>query len=43
MKKKITSCTTILVGKNATYDGSTTMTHIEDASAGSLTLKTYCS
>ena len=30
----IDSCTTILVGKNATYDGSTMMARTEDAGAG---------
>ena len=41
MKKKITSCTTILVGKNATYDGSTMMARTEDASAGSFNPKKH--
>ena len=34
MKGEPTSCTTILVGKNATYDGSTMMARTEDAPAG---------
>ena len=34
MEPKITNCTTILVGKNATYDGSTMMARTEDAPAG---------
>ena len=34
MEPKIASCTTILVGKNATYDGSTMMARTEDAGAG---------
>ena len=34
MEPKIASCTTILVGKNATYDGSTMMARTEDAPAG---------
>ena len=35
------SCTTILVGKNATYDGSTMMARTEDASAGSFNPKKH--
>ena len=34
MNPKSDSCTTILVGKNATYDGSTMMARTEDAPAG---------
>ena len=34
MDTEPTSCTTILVGKNATYDGSTMMARTEDAPAG---------
>ena len=34
MNTEPTSCTTILVGKNATYDGSTMMARTEDAPAG---------
>ena len=34
MKPNCDSCTTILVGKNATYDGSTMMARTEDAPAG---------
>ena len=34
MEEKKASCTTILVGKNATYDGSTMMARTEDAGAG---------
>ncbi len=34
MMKNSDSCTTILVGKNATYDGSTMMARTEDAPAG---------
>ena len=34
MEPQIASCTTILVGKNATYDGSTMMARTEDAPAG---------
>ena len=34
MFQPIDSCTTILVGKNATYDGSTMMARTEDAGAG---------
>jgi dipeptidase len=34
MEPKVASCTTILVGKNATYDGSTMMARTEDAPAG---------
>jgi len=34
MEPQITSCTTILVGKNATYDGSTMMARTEDAPSG---------
>ena len=32
MKNKISSCTTILVGKKATFDGSTMMARVEDSS-----------
>ena len=35
------SCTTILVGKNATYDGSTMMARTEDAPAGEFTPKKH--
>jgi dipeptidase len=35
------SCTTILVGKNATYDGSTMMTRVEDASDGKFNPKKH--
>ncbi len=35
------ACTTILVGKNATYDGSTMMARNEDSSAGQFTAKKY--
>ena len=41
MEPKIASCTTILVGKNATYDGSTMMARTEDASAGSFNPKKH--
>ena len=41
MERKIASCTTILVGKNATYDGSTMMARTEDASAGSFNPKKH--
>ena len=34
MQPSSDSCTTILVGKNATYDGSTMMARTEDAPAG---------
>ena len=34
MEPKVASCTTILIGKNATYDGSTMMARTEDAPAG---------
>ncbi len=34
MNPPIDSCTTILVGKNATYDGSTMMARTEDAGSG---------
>ena len=34
MNREPRSCTTILVGKNATYDGSTMMARTEDAPAG---------
>ena len=34
MEPEISSCTTILVGKNATYDGSTMMARTDDAGAG---------
>lgn len=34
-------CTTILVGKNASYDGSTMMARNEDSSAGDFTAKKY--
>ena len=34
MEPKIASCTTILVGKNATYDGSKMIARTEDAPAG---------
>ena len=34
MKLTCDSCTAILVGKNATYDGSTMMARTEDAPAG---------
>ena len=33
-KKRISSCTTILIGKNASYDGSTLMARAEDISEG---------
>lgn len=35
------SCTTILVGKNASYDGSTLMARNEDSSAGKFTSKAF--
>jgi len=38
---KIASCTTILVGKDATYDGSTMMARTEDSSAGQFTSKKH--
>ena len=38
---KIASCTTILVGKDATYDGSTMMARTEDSPAGSFTPKKH--
>jgi dipeptidase len=41
MERKIASCTTILVGKNATYDGSTMMARTEDAAAGSFNPKKH--
>ena len=41
MEDKIASCTTILVGKNATYDGSTMMARTEDAAAGSFNPKKH--
>ena len=41
MEPKIASCTTILVGKNATYDGSTMMARTEDASAGTFNPKKH--
>ena len=41
MNTEPTSCTTILVGKNATYDGSTMMARTEDASAGSFNPKKH--
>ena len=34
-------CTTLLVGKNATYDGSTMMARNEDSGAGSFTPKKF--
>ena len=34
MELEISSCTTILVGKNATYDGSTMMARTDDSGAG---------
>ena len=34
MENDISSCTTILVGKNATYDGSTMMARADDSGAG---------
>ena len=34
MEPQISSCTTILVGKNATYDGSTMMARTDDSGAG---------
>lgn len=34
-------CTTILVGKNATYDGSTMMARNEDSPSGSFTPKKW--
>ena len=34
-------CTTLLVGKNATYDGSTMMACNEDSGAGSFTPKKF--
>ena len=34
MDNDISSCTTILVGKNATYDGSTMMARTDDSGAG---------
>ena len=41
MERKIASCTTILVGKNATYDESTMMARTEDAAAGSFNPKKH--
>ena len=41
MDTEPTSCTTILVGKNATYDGSTMMARTEDAPAGSFNPKKH--
>ena len=41
MDTEPTSCTTILVGKNATYDGSTMMARTEDAPAGEFTPKKH--
>ncbi|ORX56689.1 hypothetical protein BCR36DRAFT_580994 [Piromyces finnis] len=38
---KRASCTTILVGKNATYDGSTMMARTEDSSAGNFCSKKH--
>ena len=35
------SCTTILVGKNASYDGSTMMARTEDAPAGQFNPKKH--
>jgi len=40
-ESKIASCTTILVGKNATYDGSTMMARTEDSGAGSFSSKKH--
>ena len=36
------ACTTILVGKNATYDGSTLMARNEDSGAGHFCEKCFC-
>ena len=36
-------CTTILVGKNASYDGSTLMARNEDSGSGSLQTSTHSS
>ena len=38
-KNKKTSCTTILVGKEATYDGSTIMARVEDGASDSFNVK----
>ena len=41
MKKIRDSCTTILVGKKATYDGSTMMARVEDATSGNFNEKKH--